>query len=83
MLSLEHLRPYTFTITGFNGVPAAMVDELIACQHPTDNYRSSVKMEADYVFDASVDDSISIELRDFLKQIQKEYPDTGEFEFNC
>jgi len=83
MLNLDDLRPYTFTVVGFNSVPAAIVDELIACQHPTNDYRSSVKMEADYVFDASVDDSISIELREFLKQVLKRFSDTDEFEFNC
>lgn len=63
------LKTYTHQTTVVMGVTCAMRDELIACQHPAESYGESVHMDSDYVFDASVDDSISSETRQELKEL--------------
>jgi len=63
------LRTHTYTATAVTGTTSALRDELIECQHPTEDFASVVHMDGDYVFDASIDDSISSETRQVLKEL--------------
>lgn len=61
---------------------SALRDELIACQHPTEDYGESVHMDGDYVFDASLDDSMSRDTKQLLNELIDNYPNTNLFVFN-
>jgi hypothetical protein len=60
----------------------ALRDELIACQHPTEDYGESVHMDGDYVFDASLDDSMTPSTRGLLNELVDSFPNTHLFIFN-
>ena len=75
------LRTYTFKATSVTGTTSALRDELIGCQHPSEDFGSVVHMDGDYVFDASIDDSISSETRQVLKELVAGFPDTEMFTF--
>jgi hypothetical protein len=78
---LNNLRTFTFKTTAVSGTSCAFRDELIGCQHSTEDYGSSVHMDSDYAFDASVDDSISSNTRQILKELLENFSDTEMFTF--
>jgi hypothetical protein len=81
MLSLSDLRTSTHETTSVSGTPASFRDELIACQHPTEDYGDAVHMAADYVFDASLDDYVEPETRRILRDLINAYPNSYLFVF--
>ena len=75
------MRLNSFETTTVQETPASMRDELLACQHPTDSVGDEVHMDADYVFDASVDDSVNQDTRDLCTQVLREKPNSYMFIF--
>ena len=73
---------YTVETTVVGGTSCAFRDELIACQHPTEDYGESVHMDGDYVFDASLDDFVESSTRQVLRELLNAYPNTKQFIFN-
>jgi hypothetical protein len=73
---------YTVETTVVGGTSCAFRDELIACQHPTEDYGESVHMDGDYVFDASLDEYLTIVTRRTLRELINAYPNTHLFVFN-
>lgn len=79
---INDLTIYTTETVTVGGTTAAFRDELIACQHPTEDYGDAVHMDGDYVFDASLDESLNANTRLVMRYLVNEYPNAYLFVFN-
>jgi len=85
---LEQYRTQTFETTTIQGVSCAIRDTLLSSQHPTAMVNDEVHMDADYVFDASVDDMLGVGDKHNIAQAQllckalvRKFPQTLMFIF--
>jgi hypothetical protein len=79
---LKDLRTYNYKGTAVLSIPASIRDELISCQHNAESVGECVHMEADYVFDASLDDSLTPQTKNLCMELVREFPSTEVFTFN-
>jgi len=63
------------------GIPASIRDELISCQHNAESVGDCVHMSADYVFDASLDESLTPQTMNLCKELVREFSTTETFTF--
>lgn len=73
---------YTAETTIVGNCSCALRDELIACQHRAESVGEAVHMDADYVFDANLDDSMTPDTRALLSELINSYPNSQMFIFN-
>jgi len=84
---LEDLRTQTFETTTVSGVTASIRDTLMHSQHRTAIIHDEIHMDADYVFDASVDDMLGVDKADakiaqqLCKELVRKFPQTQMFIF--
>ena len=84
---LEELRTQTFETTTVSGVSATIRDTLLHSQHQTASIHDEVHMDADYVFDASVDDMLGVDRAEakvaqlLCKELVRKFPQTQMFIF--
>lgn len=76
---MKNLRTFDFTTTAVSGVTSAIRDDLIASQHPTSDNNDEVTIDSDYMFDASIDDSVSSDTKELCTYLLKEHPNTETF----
>jgi len=75
------MRTQTFKTTVVSGTTSELRDELIASQHPTTDAGDAVHVDADYLFDISVDDGITTEVRATCKELIANFSDSMLFIF--
>lgn len=78
---LEQYRTQSFETTTVQGVSSTARDALLESQHPTLSSDDDVHMDADYVFDASLDDSIGGEAQQLCKALVRKFPQSMLFIF--
>ena len=64
------------------GCSCALRDELLACQHPTESVGESVHMDGNYVFDSSLEHSITSYTKRLCMELVDSYPNAQMFIFN-
>ena len=78
---LKQYNTQSHEVTAVAGTSCSQRDGLLASQHPASSINDEVHMDADYVFDVSMDDSIDTDTQLLCKALVREYPQSEMFIF--